>query len=57
MQELVREFQDLHKTTDTMAKITTMFRERALLVPQYVLNEEMNKTRYDHMLRADIMEF
>lgn len=43
VQQLAREFQDLQKTTRTVAEITTMFTERALLVPQYVADEEMKK--------------
>ena len=33
VQQLVQEFEDLHQTTETVSKITMMFRERALLVP------------------------
>ena len=40
-----------------MAEITAKFRERALLVPQYVVDEEMKKTRYHSMLRYDMCEF
>lgn len=35
VQQMVREFQDLHHTTEAMAEITAKFRERALLVLQY----------------------
>lgn len=38
VQQLAREFQYLFQTTKMVAEITTMFRERALLVPQYVAN-------------------
>lgn len=40
-----------------MVEITTRFREKAMLVPQYVVDEEMKKTRYHDMLRAYIREF
>ena len=43
-------------TTETVAEITAMFRERALLVPQYAGNEDMRRTHYHDMLRADIRE-
>ena len=43
VQQLVQEFQDLHQTTETVAEITVMFMEKALMVPQYVANEEMKK--------------
>ena len=57
MQQLEREFQDLHQTIETVAKINAKFQERALLVPQYAADEEMKKTRYHDMLRDDIREF
>lgn len=50
-------FQDLLQTTETIIKITSMFRERALLVLQYVVDEEMKKMRYHDMLRDDIRKF
>ena len=53
----MREFQDLQQTTEIVVEITAKFRERALLVPQYVANEEMKKTRYHSMLRDDIHDF
>ena len=56
LQQLSREFIDMGQTTETMADITAKFRERALLVPRYVGDEEMQKTRYHDMLRADIRE-
>lgn len=56
LQQLAREFLDMRKTMESVVEITTKFRERALLVPQYVGDEEMRKTRYHDMLRADIME-
>lgn len=40
-----------------MVEITSKFRERAFLVPQYVVDEEMNKMRYHDMLGDDIREF
>ena len=54
---MAREFQDLMKTTETVADISAKFRERALLVPQYVVDEEMKKARYHEVLRDDIREF
>lgn len=55
MQMLAREFQDLCQTIETMAEITDKFRERDLLVPQYVAHEEAKKTRYHDILRDDII--
>ena len=49
---MTREFQDLRKTTKRVAKITTMFREREFLVPQYVADEKMKKAMYHEMLRV-----
>ena len=43
VQQLAREFQDLQQTTETVAEITAKFNERALLVLQYVADEEMKK--------------
>ena len=40
-----------------MAEITTKFREKDLMVPSYVVDEEMKKIQYHDMLRADIKEF
>ena len=40
-----------------MAEITAKFRERALLVLQYVADEEMKKAWYHEMLRSDIWQF
>ncbi|CAH1431387.1 unnamed protein product [Lactuca virosa] len=57
VQQLAREFQDLQQTTETVAKITTKFRERALLATQYAEDEEMKKARYHDMLRSDIRQF
>ena len=54
MQQVAREFQDLQHTIDGVAEITAMFRERFLLVPQYVANEEMKKSWYHKMLRSNI---
>ena len=56
LQQLAREFLDMRQTTDTVAEITAKFRERALLVPQYAGDEDMRRTRYHDMLRADIRE-
>lgn len=56
-QQLVREFQDMFQTTETVVEMTAKFRERALLVPQYAADEEIMKTRYHEMLRSDIREF
>ena len=41
VQQLAREFQDLHQTTEMVADITVMFKERALIIPHYVVDEEM----------------
>lgn len=57
MKQLVREFQDLHQTTETVAGITTKFLKRALLVTHNAAEEEMKKAQYHNMLRADIREF
>ena len=46
----------MRQTTETVAKITAKFRERALLVPQYAVDEDMRRTRYHDMLRANIQE-
>ena len=54
LQQLAREFQDLEKTTETVAEITTKFREMTLLVSQYVADKEMKKAQYYEMLRSDI---
>lgn len=40
-----------------MAEITPKFRERVLLVLQYVADGEIKKTRYHDMLRNDIIKF
>lgn len=40
-----------------MAKFTTKFWERSLFVPQYAVDEVMDKMRYDDMLTDDICEF
>ena len=44
VQQLAREFQDLQQTTETVTEITSMFREWALLVPQYTAHEEMKRS-------------
>ena len=41
VQQLAREFQDCRQTTEIVAEITAKFHERALLVPQYAMDEEM----------------
>ena len=56
LQQLARGFLDMRQTTETVAKITAKFRERALLVPQYAGDEDMRKTCSHDMLRADIRE-
>ena len=43
VQQLGREFQDLRQTTDMVAEITVIFKEKELLVPQYGADEEMKK--------------
>lgn len=57
VQYLAHEFQNPRQTIDTVAEMTTEFKERALQVPQYVTNEEWKKTRYHDMLRDGIGEF
>ena len=54
IQQLAREFIDMRQTMEIVVEITTKFRERALLVPQYAGVEEMRKTHYHDMLRDDI---
>ena len=54
---MAREFQDLLQTTGSVAEIIAKFKERDLLVPQYVVNEEMKKAMYYDMLRGHIREF
>ena len=39
-----------------MAEITAKFQEKGLSVPQYAGDEDMRRTRYHDMLRADIRE-
>ncbi|XP_052621903.1 uncharacterized protein LOC111883756 [Lactuca sativa] len=56
LQQLAREFLDMRQTTESVAEITAKFRERALLVPQYAGDDEMQRTRYHDMLRAEIRE-
>lgn len=34
-----------------------MFREKDLLIPQYMADKEMKKSRYHEMLRSDIHQF
>ena len=40
-----------------VAEIIAMFKERELLVPLYVVEEEMKKALYHEMLRSDIWQF
>lgn len=40
-----------------VAEIDAKFRERALLVLQFAMDEEMKKMRYHDMLKDDIREF
>nr|KAJ0216168.1 hypothetical protein LSAT_V11C300131450 [Lactuca sativa] len=56
LQQLAREFLDMRQTTESVAEITAKFWERALLVPQYAGDDEMQRTRYHDMLRAEIRE-
>ena len=56
LKPLAREFLDMRQMTETMAEIPAMHREGDLLVPQYAGDEEMRKTHYHDMLRADIQE-
>ena len=55
-QRMAREFLDMRQTTEIVVEITTKFRERALLVPQYAGDEDMRRTRYHNMLQVDIRE-
>ena len=57
LQQLAREFLDMRQTTETVVEITAKFWERVLLVPQYEGDEDMRRTRYHDMLRADIREY
>ena len=54
LQQLANEFLDMRQATESVAEITANFRERTLLVPQYMGDKEMKKTQYHDMLRADI---
>ena len=49
VQQLAREFQDIEQTIEKVVEITTKFRKRAILVPQYVEDEEMKKAWYHEM--------
>lgn len=53
--KIAREFQDLRHTTKTVGEIIAKFRERALLVLEYVMDEEMKKIMYHDMLRNYII--
>ena len=57
MKHLAREFPDLCQTIEIVVQIIAKFRERALLVPRYTVDEESRKTRYHDMQREDIREF
>ena len=57
LQQLAREFLDMRQMTETVAEITTKFREREFLVPRYAADEEMGNTQYHDMSRSDIREF
>lgn len=57
VQQLATKFQYLRQKTETVAKITTKFTNRALLVPQYATNKEKKKTQYHDMLMEDIRDF
>lgn len=57
VQELAREFQDILQITESVAKITTKFQERSLLVPLYVADEEMKKMRDQNMPSDEIHDF
>ena len=57
VQQLTMEFQELRQTTKTVEEIIAKFRERVMLVPHYVADEEINKTRYHDLLRDDIKDF
>ena len=54
---MAQEFQHVHQTTKTVAEIIAMFWEKALFVPQYAADEEMNKVRNLDMLGDDMREF
>ena len=56
IQQLAREFLDMRQNTETVAEITTKFRERALLVPQFAGDEDMKRIRYHDMLRSEIRD-
>lgn len=53
----MRDFQDLLQTTKIVAEIIAKCMERALLVLQYVVDEEMKKMHYHDMLKDKIREF
>lgn len=55
--QLARKFQDLWQTIEIVDEIITKFRERALLVLQFAMDEETKKTQYHDMLIEDIREF
>lgn len=40
-----------------VAELNAKFWERDLLVPQYVVDEEMKKVRYHDMMQDDIRKF
>ena len=43
VQPLVREIQKLQQITKTTAEITAKFQERALLIPQYAVDEDVRR--------------
>ena len=50
VQQLARGFLDLRHATGILEEITSIFRERALLVPLYAADEEMKKVWYHDIL-------
>ncbi|XP_023733990.1 uncharacterized protein LOC111881832 [Lactuca sativa] len=57
VQRLAREFQELQQTTEIVVQMTANFRERALMTPQYAMDEDMRMTRYHSMLKDDICDY
>ena len=49
-QQLAQELLDLHQTTKTVAELTAKSRERAYIVPQYAVDEEIKKISYQNIL-------
>ena len=54
---MAREIQDLLHTNETVAEISIMLRGRAILVPKFVVDEEMKMAIYHDMLKSDIRKF